>query len=275
LRASFTTASSEPGAANEDFVVASDQVVVVLDGVSVPDGLDTGCVHGTPWYARQLGSRLFAGAVCEPEAGLAEVLGQAIEEVTGLHADTCDLDHPGTPAATVAVLRAHGGQVEWLILSDSVIVLDAAAGLVVVRDNRVDATAAAAQAETVRHAPGTVAQVELRRQMVTERRLTRNRPGGYWVASTDPDAAAHAVTGQHPAADVSRALVATDGAARLVDVFNLADWRTVLDLVAAAGPAELVGRVRTAEDSDPDGVRWPRTKRHDDATAAYCEELGQ
>ena len=33
------------------------------------------------------------------------------------------------------------------------------------------------------------------------------------------------------------------------------------------GPDGLIQQVRTAEDSDPAGVRWPRNKVHDDATA--------
>jgi hypothetical protein len=32
----------------------------------------------------------------------------------------------------------------------------------------------------------------------------------------------------------------------------------------------LVARVRAAEREDPDGTRWPRSKRHDDATIAVC-----
>jgi len=32
----------------------------------------------------------------------------------------------------------------------------------------------------------------------------------------------------------------------------------------------LIARVRDAEQSDPDGVRWPRFKPSDDATAIFC-----
>jgi hypothetical protein len=36
------------------------------------------------------------------------------------------------------------------------------------------------------------------------------------------------------------------------------------------GPIELIRRTREAENSDPDGLRWPRFKRHDDAAAVIC-----
>jgi hypothetical protein len=32
-----------------------------------------------------------------------------------------------------------------------------------------------------------------------------------------------------------------------------------------------IQHVRAAEASDPDGRRWPRGKRHDDASAAFCQ----
>ena len=39
---------------------------------------------------------------------------------------------------------------------------------------------------------------------------------------------------------------------------------------AEQGPEAIIQQVRAAEGSDPDGKRWPRGKRHDDASAACC-----
>jgi hypothetical protein len=36
------------------------------------------------------------------------------------------------------------------------------------------------------------------------------------------------------------------------------------------GPKEVISRVREVEHADPIGIRWPRYKRSDDATAALC-----
>lgn len=95
-----------PGSAdrpNEDWVGATADAVVVLDGLSAPEGFDSGCLHGTVWYVRQLGNQLVHLASVDHDEPLAEHLRAAITAVADLHADTCDLDHPGTPAATVAV----------------------------------------------------------------------------------------------------------------------------------------------------------------------------
>src|SRR5262249_20184637 len=78
-----------------------------------PPGRETGCLHGTAWYARMLGGQLAAGASDET-APLPEVLGRGIGEVRRMHAGTCDLRNPATPQATVILARQAGGMLEYL-----------------------------------------------------------------------------------------------------------------------------------------------------------------
>jgi hypothetical protein len=60
----------------------------------------------------------------------------------------------------------------------------------------------------------------------------------------------------------------TDGATRPVDQMHLHAWPEYLDLLDKLGPAGLLDYVRGIETDDPDGDRYPCTKRHDDATIA-------
>jgi hypothetical protein len=106
-------------------------------------------------------------------------------------------------------------------------------------------------------------------QLTRALRRARNRPGGYWVAAADPQAASQAVTGSLPATSLQRAVLLSDGASRLVDLFELATWEELLALLDESGPDELVRQVRMAEAADTEGRQWPRTKRSDDATAVY------
>ena len=61
----------------------------------------------------------------------------------------------------------------------------------------------------------------------------------------------------------------SDGASRLVDRFDLMSWPELLAVLRKAGPTELIARTREVEASDPDGMRWPRGKASDDATALW------
>jgi hypothetical protein len=267
MRAALIT---EPGAkdlANEDWAGVTPDLAVVLDGLSAPEGTGTGCRHGTPWYVAQLGQRLLTLA-SDPARTLVYALAEAIRQVADLHPE-CDLTHPGTPSATLVLLRTIGERADYLVLADAVMLLDTSEGLQAVTDDRVNHLATKERAAASRLPTGSARHLRRRVQLTTALRRARNRPGGYWVAAADPLAATQAVTGSLARKDLHRAVLVSDGASRLVNVFGLATWSELLTLLDESGPGELVRRVRAAEAADPQGRRWPRTKGSDDATAIY------
>jgi hypothetical protein len=89
-------------------------------------------------------------------------------------------------------------------------------------------------------------------------RAARNTPGGFYVASTTPDAAYQAIRGTLPATSVRRAALLSDGAARLVERFHLMDWRELLHLLATEGPDELIRQTRQAERAETEAARATR-----------------
>jgi Protein phosphatase 2C len=268
MRAALATQAGSQDAANEDWAgVLAPGLAVVLDGLSAPDGTGTGCRHGTPWYVSQLGPRLLALA-SDPAHSLVDALAEAIQQVAGLHPG-CDLKHPGTPSATMVMLRAHGEEAAYLALADAVLLLDTKDGLKVVSDERVNQLAGKEREAANRVPTGSPLKLRRRAQLTRALRGARNRPGGYWVAAADPQAASQAVTGSLPSKTLHRAVLLSDGASRLVDPFALATWEELLALLDESGPDELLRQVRAAEAVDPEGRQWPRTKRSDDATAVY------
>ncbi len=264
---SFATRPGSVSKPNEDFAAASPSVAVVLDGLTAPPALGTGCVHGTPWFVTHLGMQLVSAATTALDEPLAELVAGAIARVADAHAHTCDLDHPGTPSSSVTILRAHDHRVDYLVLFDSVIVLDGRAGLQVVTDRRVDAVAQPEHLAIRAHPVGSPAHQDRVRRLVAAQRRHRNQPGGYWVAGAKPMAADQAVAGSLPRALVSRAALLSDGVSCLVEPYAVVDWTRLLAILEQRGPGQVISRVREAEDADPTGARWPRYKHSDDATA--------
>jgi hypothetical protein len=258
------------GAANEDLIVATNRVVILLDGASVPEGLEIGCRHGTAWYVGQLGTRLLVQLTDQPDQLLTDALAAAIQAVASLHADTCELDHPGGPSAAVALLREAGQTVDYLVLADTTILLDEPAGIQVISDDRLAQVAVTEHSAMHREATGTVTHQQRYADLITELRRHRNQDAGYWVASSTPDAAYHALTGSVPRQEVRRAALLSDGATRLVDRFGTMAWPHLLDVLDREGPYALIVQTREAENGDPEGRRWPRSKRHDDASDVLC-----
>ncbi|MFE9007442.1 integrase [Streptomyces sp. NPDC007875] len=201
---------------------------------------------------------------------LREALRTAIAEVNDLHRDTCALDQEAVPASTVVMIRERDDVLEYLVLSDNVLVLDLSDnGIQTVTDKRVEEVASDEMRAALQGPTGTPEHAARVSELVTVQRGLRNRPGGYWVAATDPAAADEAITGAVDLAKVRQAALLTDGASRLVDSFGALSWEQLLDLLRTEGPAALIARTREAELADPAGERWPRFKRSDDASAAY------
>lgn len=177
----------------------------------------------------------------------------AITGLRGRHGGSCDLDNPDSPSATASLCRftgpAQSGEtLEYLVLADSpVAVLDSCGAVRVFRDDALD-----------RLPGGRPYTLDLVRRM-------RNQPGGFWAASTVPEAAYHAVRGSCDLGPDGEAAVLTDGASRYAEMFGRS-WESLLGLLRESGPRELIAAVRDLETALPP----PRGKAHDDATAVHC-----
>ncbi|MFV2173828.1 hypothetical protein [Actinomadura sp. LOL_011] len=259
-----------PGRENEDFVAAGPGWVVLLDGATAPPGVDSGCRHDPAWLVRRLGGRIAAGLAAAGGEPLPDLVAEAIKVTAEAHAGTCDLGNPDSPSATVSVLRRRADAVDWFVLADSPILFETAAepgragapqddgrptgtgtrdaaGVHVCRDDRVD---------------------RLPSYTLEAVRAARNSPGGFWVASTRPEAAHEARTRRVPLRGLRRAAVLSDGASRLVERFDRLSWAGLLRMLDEDGPAEVVRRTREAEaEAAPPADAVRRGKRHDDATA--------
>jgi hypothetical protein len=257
------TAHSEPGSPdkpNEDGVVICADTVAVLDGVTART--DTGCIHGVAWFVEHLAKARAEHSELAP----ADALTSAIRDTAERHRDTCDLLHQGTPSAAVAIVQIRNQVLRYLLLGDITLIADKTDWIEVLTDNRVDESARAEREAADAILSGSPAKAQALVRMKHAELAARNIPGGFWVAAADPDIVTHALTGEIPLRKVRRAALLSDGAARAVFPLELFDWPGLLAALTVRGPGELIRQVRTAEDTDPAGVRWPRNKIHDDAT---------
>ncbi len=260
MRTELVSEPGDPARPNEDFasvgLPASGQggSLVVLDGVTPPDD-GGGCLHSVPWFTARLGGALSELTVSLPDVPLAEILSRALARTADSHAVTCDLSHPRTPQATVALARWSPVSVEYLVLSDSALLVEAPDGTVTaLLDDRLD--------RLPRSALATHALVDS---------TLRNKEGGFFTAAADPSVASRAVTGSLQRGEVGALAALTDGATRWVERFRQGDWTDCLTLIRKEGPQALVDRVRTLERADAERVPPRRGKAHDDATVVFAE----
>lgn len=246
----YATEAGTRGRPNEDYVVCGPDWVAVFDGATAPGGVDSGCVHDVPWLVRRLASAV-AGRM--PAAGmpLDDLLAAAITDLRGMHGGACDLANPDSPSATVSLCRVSGHTLEYLTLADSPIALwSPRDGARVFLD------------DALSRLPGGRPYTQ---DLV---RWTRNRPGGFWVASTEPRAAYRAVRGTAELAPGSELAVLTDGASRFAEMYGNS-WESLFALLREGGPRRLITALRALEAEKPP----PGAKVHDDATVVHAVSL--
>ncbi|MET9830513.1 hypothetical protein ABZ078_14595 [Streptomyces sp. NPDC006385] len=261
MQTQLVSEPGDPSRRNEDFasvaLPASGQggALVVLDGVTPPRG-ETGCLHSVPWFTARLGGALTELTVSLPDVPLADALTHALTRTADSHAETCDLSHPRTPQATVALARWSAATVEYLVLSDSALLVESPDGAVTpYLDDRLSRLPRASLA--------TDALIDAH---------IRNKEGGFFTAAADPSVAARAVTGVLPRARVRALAALTDGATRWVETFREGDWGDCFTFVRKEGARALVERVRALEAADAEERAFlGRSKTHDDATVVYAE----
>ncbi|MEY9486263.1 hypothetical protein RKD26_002057 [Streptomyces calvus] len=269
MKVALGSQPADPGRENEDFAAAAFGAAVLLDGAGVA-GAETGCIHGIAWFSSTLGGLLLPSIAAHPARPLTDCLADSIRTVRSLHEDTCDLAYRASPTSTVVAVRADAGVLEYLVLGDSTLLLAEMGGsTTAITDQRLDEVGKRLRGPVDALPTGSpehsVALAEYRDALTG----LRNRPGGFWIAGPDPQAAEHAVTGTVSLGSLASVTLLSDGATRLVDSFELADWKEALDVLNSSGPDGLIRCVREAEADDPNGRRWPRGKTRDDATALH------
>jgi hypothetical protein len=257
-----TVAATLAGASrNQDRYITGDGFAAVLDGATSVAGDRS---HDPGWYAEQLADAIEKTV---PQGGsLAGAVEEAIHVVRNAHG----LTPATTPTSTVALARWSDDTVETYMLGDSYGVILYADGTEAVHtDHRLDTVAAGERAAyRKRLAEGhgyDVGHRALLLDLQAEQARRCNRPDGYWIAGAEPEAARHGLISVETRAEISALVLASDG----VDPARhptATTWRDLYDEAAELGPEHVLQRIQNAEEADPNGERWPRSKLHDDKT---------
>ncbi|MEX0343531.1 MAG: hypothetical protein AB3N20_01320 [Rhizobiaceae bacterium] len=102
----------------------------------------------------------------------------------------------------------------------------------------------------------------------TARALQNTAQSGVWTLGLEPGAADHLLETNLEISGPTYSLLCSDGFAALVDTYNAYTPETLVETAISGGLNRLLGELRHIEEEvDPDGQRFPRFKRSDDATA--------
>lgn len=259
-----THGASLPGGAGpgQDRWAATPNGLIVLDGATAI-ALD---VPPAEQYVDALLDTLRDGLSTTGE--LRTVIAEAIASVSA----ELDLTPGDGPSSTVALLRWTDSGADAAVLGDSTIILGTRDGNEIrLCDERLETIAPTQRQSYRERLQRGSGYDDTHRQLLADvqahERRARNSDGGYWIAEATRDAGHHATVHHIDADDLRWAVLATDGAQRIIDHVHLS-WHEI----AAMCDDELLVLLRDLHrweaERDPDGRDLPRAKRHDDKTVA-------
>jgi hypothetical protein len=264
---------ADPAKANEDAFAADESDAVVLDGAT---GLGEMLMPGpsdAAWIAHFGARRLMAHRQGgdAPQDALRRALADAEKSFAGLRRRPPKEKYE-IPVASMMFLSASDNDLEASWFGDCAALVLRPGDCVEIVGEAFDKRAAEARrvkllAEAKGLAPAAgLSRAEYQPHLRASRNKMNTREGG-WLFSPDARAAAHAGARRVAVKAGTLVLLATDGFLALASDYGAYDAQTLVEAAREKGLSALGEELRALEDSDPEGRRFPRLKKSDDATS--------
>jgi len=251
---------------NEDLFGEEGNLAWILDGASAvsSERVTTEQPTDAHWLVHRLNKNFTR--LADSRSSLQDLVAEAIAMTAGHAAHEWSGTAEVAPSAALGVVRHAGDHVEFLVLADVSVILLTPVGSLELSDLRVERCNEPAKRVMTglldAGASFDGAYEGTRPHLAAVRRAAMNRVDGYWVASTDETAAAHALVGTM--ANVNEVILATDGFMRGLHLFRLVPDA---DALFDTNFGRLVEQIREAERADPETRKFPRWNVHDDICA--------
>jgi hypothetical protein len=249
----------------------------VLDGVT---GLNDRALLPGPsdaaWFVQQVQEILPALLINELERPVPALVRALAARVALAWLDERGAAGGETPAASFAMVRVLDDEIEITRLGDCSVLVERRNGCVEVLRNsaleRLEAHILRAIIELRNDGMDDLAQIQARMlPALREQRTGRNHAGGYGVLAPEQECLDMLRIERVPAAAVHRILLASDGYYRMVDVYGSLRDAELIQRTEDHGAEAVLEKLRAIEEADPNGARYPRLKRSDDATAVLLK----
>lgn len=276
---------AKPGAENDDRVGWNASAAFVIDGATgLGDPVMAPPASDAAWLAEH--ARRFLEAQLTPERAIGDVVSNlcaGAREAFFRAAGAAEIERYRYPNAAFQALRLTSSGIETAGLADCKLMLRDGTGQVLRRsgsragrDNEQRLARRAIEKSGGFNAAGeSFREAETLGDLRGKRARLNSDPEGMWTLGVVPEAGGHLRTEMLAVTLPVLALLCTDGFADLVDNYQAHTDEGLIARAEADGLPPLLEELRHIERVvDPDGIRFPRYKRCDDASAMLIRLVG-
>ena len=269
--------SGYPNKPNEDSFAAEPVATVVLDGATpVSDPILPGKSDGA-WLSQFGGRRLLSHIKNgdNPRGALRHALADAERSFNGLARRKALFRYEFPFASMIFVVPSQGG-FDALWFGDCSLLMRSPEGDVeaigsAFEKRGQESSAAARYMEATGLPPVGALDRPEALPMFRESREKVNSPGNTWLFGVEPKASEHVSHAKIPAVTGTELILCSDGFLALISDYGCYDSGALFSAARETGLASLGQQLRSIEDEDAEGRKFPRFKKSDDATAVLLK----
>lgn len=262
---------------NEDLVGNYKNVFWLLDGASIPSNVNSLKEVSTSQFVRTIDEGIRLNLKLDESINLKDLITASVQyALNKLHKD---IDNKSTemvmPSSTIVMVRLLDQTIEYFILGDSYFILKNDYNILVEFDDRLKNIAVPIRRKiknVLIEGKGYTSNelINLKKLLVEEENNNRNKVDGYWIISNNLQAIENGIYNSISIENTSNItlFLMSDGFARAFSTFRVfKSWDEFITYINEKGLSSCVDLVRRYEEMDPEGIKYPRTSKSDDASA--------
>lgn len=270
---------SEKGSSpvNEDMAGRSDNCIWVIDGATGVGDNHVDEISDARWYVSWWDKYLRENS--NIDTSLNDLIRKGINKVRNEYlmiAKLRDIDKISSPSASIAVVRERNGELEFFVLGDCNIYIDANLPLAI-KDHRVDLhdnkvyklmrEKMLFNLQEVKRDEESLMSVY---DLLRINRSLKNTDDGYWILGFDENAVEQSINGRMKLSSGVKFLLASDGFTCSIEKYGIFREGEVFSNILDEDLRNMVEKIRRFESSS-DCSTFPRFKTMDDLSCVYGE----
>jgi len=273
------TASKPTRATNDDLAGYAGRTFWLMDGATQLHEPAHGLTAA--WHVGQLDAHFRAALAQDPQVDLASLATAAIAETadkffaqSGMSVEDSMMERP---FCTLSLCRLNetADKLEYLVLCDSALLVVSPQNEKLVSDLRLDDLQALDATNALLKAGAGFDSTTYKAALLAayhQAFASLNKPAGWYAVAQDAGVVAEALRGEIAVAPKDVILLMSDGFTRAVDTLGIySSWHAMAEDVKAQGLEAVIENIRKAECADAEGIQYPRSSRHDDATVLWVQ----